>query len=251
MMSELSGKHALVTGAGRGIGEACALALAEAGATVIALSRNEDEVTAVVARIRQAGGAAIPVIADVRDAEAVAAAVDPAAVGGVVSICVNAAGVNRPMPATDISADDWEHIVGINLGGTFVVCQAVGRQLLAHQQTGSIVTLSSQMGAVGYPGRVAYCASKHGVNGLVKALAVEWAPNGIRVNAVAPTFIATPFTEPFFAEPGFREEVLARMPMATIGEVKDVVGAVMYLVFPVARLVTGHVLAVDGGWTAW
>jgi NAD(P)-dependent dehydrogenase (short-subunit alcohol dehydrogenase family) len=250
-MAILSGQHALVTGAGRGIGEGCALALAEAGATVVAVSRTGDELDALVKRIEAIGGQAIAVVADVRDPEAVAAAVDPDAIGGVVTVCVHAAGVNRPQPAVDIDIDTWEQIIGINLRGTFVVCQAVGRQLLSHGQPGTIVTLSSQMGAVGYPGRTAYCASKHGVNGLTKALAVEWAPDGIRVNAVAPTFIKTPFTEPFFAEPGFREEVLARIPMATIGEVDDVVGAVMYLVSPAARLVTGHVLTVDGGWTAW
>jgi NAD(P)-dependent dehydrogenase (short-subunit alcohol dehydrogenase family) len=250
-MTDLSGQFALVTGAGRGIGEGCAIALAQAGATVLAVSRSGDELDALAERIAAAGGRAVPVVADVRDPVAVAAAVDPDAVGGLVTVCVHAAGVNRPGPTMDIDIDDWEHVVGINLRGSFVVCQAVGRQLLAHGQPGSIVTLSSQMGAVGYPGRAAYCASKHGVNGLTKALAVEWAPSGIRVNAVAPTFIATPFTEPFFAAPGFREEVLARMPMATIGDVEDVVAAVMYLVSPGARLVTGHVLAVDGGWTAW
>jgi NAD(P)-dependent dehydrogenase (short-subunit alcohol dehydrogenase family) len=250
-MTDLSGRYALVTGAGRGIGEGCALALAEAGATVVLLSRDRAELDDLAARIERAGGRAIPAVADVRDPDAVAAAVDPEAIGGLVTVCVHAAGVNVPMPMADIPIDTWEQIVGINLRGTFVVCQAVGRRLLAHDEPGTIVTMSSQMGVVGYPGRTAYCASKHGVNGLTKALAVEWAPNRIRVNAVAPTFIRTPFTEPFFAEPGFTEEVLARMPMARIGEVEDVVGAVMYLVSPAARLVTGHVLAVDGGWTAW
>lgn len=250
-MAHLSGQHALVTGAGRGIGAACALALADAGAVVVALARSGDELDALAARIAERGGRAIPVVADVRDPVAVAAAVDPEVVGEVVTVCVHAAGVNRPMPTVDMDIDDWEHVVDINLRGTFVVCQAVGRQLLAHGRGGSIVTLSSQMGVVGYPGRAAYCASKHGVNGLTKALAVEWASDEVRVNAVAPTFVATPFTEAFFAEPRFREEVLARMPMARIGEVEDVVGAVMYLLSPAARLVTGHVLAVDGGWTAW
>jgi len=131
-MAGLSGLYALVTGAGRGIGEGCALALAEAGATVVAVSRTREELDALVERIDAMGGRAIPVVADVRDPEAVAAAVDPDAIGGVVTACVHAAGVNRPQPAIDIDTDTGEHIVCINLRGTFVVGQAVGRELLAH-----------------------------------------------------------------------------------------------------------------------
>lgn len=169
------------------IGAACALALAEAGATVVTVARSGEELDALAERIAERGGRSVPVAADLRDPLALAAAVDPDAAGGVVSICVHAAGVNRPMPTVDMEIDDWEHVVDANLRGTFVVCQAVGRRLLAAGRGGAIVTISSQMGVVGYPGRAAYCASKHGVNGLTKALAVEWASDGIRVNAVAPT----------------------------------------------------------------
>lgn len=246
----LDGQHALVTGAGRGLGRACALALAQAGASLTLLARSGDELDQVAAEVAALGGQAHVCRGDVTAPQDVARAVASAAARGL-SLCVNAAGVNRTGPTSELALADWDHVLDTNLRGTFLVCQAVGRHLLARGDGGRIVNISSQMGAVGYPGRAAYCASKHAVNGLTKALAVEWAAAGIGVNAVAPTFVRTPLTEPMLADPAFREDVLRRIPAGRVGEVEEVVGAVVFLLSAQATLVNGHVLAVDGGWVAW
>jgi NAD(P)-dependent dehydrogenase (short-subunit alcohol dehydrogenase family) len=244
----LEGRHALVTGAGRGLGRGAALALADAGAAVMLVARSRDELEAVAAEISAAGGRARVAVADVRDEDelerAVAAAED-------ASILVTAAGLNRPGPSAHYPTGDWDLLMDVNVRGTFLACRAVGRRLLERGSGGRIVTVSSQMGVVGYPGRAAYCASKHAVNGLTKALAVEWAPHGIGVNAVAPTFVRTPMTEPMLADPEFAAEVRRRLPTGEVATVEDVAAAIVYLASDAARSVTGHVLAVDGGWTAW
>jgi NAD(P)-dependent dehydrogenase (short-subunit alcohol dehydrogenase family) len=240
----LDGRHALVTGAGRGIGRGAAVALADAGAALTLVARSRDELEAVAAEV---GGARVE-IADVRDEEQVERAV---AAAQPVDILVTAAGLNRPGPTADYAIADWDLLVDVNLRGTFLACRAVGRWLLERGARGRIVTVSSQMGAVGYPGRAAYCATKHAVNGLTKALAVEWAPHGIAVNAVAPTFVRTPMTEPMLADPAFAADVRRRLPTGEVATVEEVAAAIVYLASDTARSVTGHVLAVDGGWTAW
>ena len=247
----LEGAHALVTGAGRGIGRGCALALAEAGASVTLVARSGGELGHVASEIEAAGGTAFPHPADVTDEQQVDEAVRFAVSKGALSICVNSAGLNRTGPSHEYALADFELVLDTNLRGTFLVCRAVGRALLERGRGGRIVNISSQMGSVGYPGRAAYCASKHAVNGLTKALAVEWAPHGITVNAVAPTFIHTPLSEPMFADETFRAEVLRRIPMGRVGEVEEVTGAVVFLASPAASLITGQVLLVDGGWVAW
>ena len=249
----LDGRTALVTGAGRGIGRATALALLAAGADVTVVARSRDELEDVAAEAEGIAGAGVatPVQADVTDEAAVEAAVEAAAGNAGLDICVNCAGLNRPGPTVDMTLDDWDLVIGTNLRGTFLVCRAAGRRMLRDGRPGRIVNMSSQMGAVGYPGRAAYCASKHGVDGFTKALAVEWAPHGVTVNAVAPTFIRTPMTEPMLADPDFEADVLRRIPMGRVGELAEVTGAVLFLVSDAASLVTGEILRVDGGWVAW
>ena len=244
----LDGQRAIVTGAGRGIGRAAALALAEAGADVTLFARSQDELEAVADEVRERGRNAATCAGDVRSADDLERLL---AAAGEPTICVTAAGLNRPGATLEQSTDDFDLVVDTNLRGTYLTCRAFAGALTAHGRGGRIVAISSQMGEVGYPGRAAYCASKHAVNGLVRALAVEWAPVGIAVNAVAPTFVETPLTRPMLADETFRADVLRRLPAGRIGQPSEVVGAVVFLASEQASLVTGHVLAVDGGWTAW
>jgi NAD(P)-dependent dehydrogenase (short-subunit alcohol dehydrogenase family) len=191
-------------------------------------------------------------VADVTDERQVAELIGEAASLGDLAVLVTAAGTNRPGPARDYPMADWDRLFDVNVRATFLACRAFGDRLLTDGRPGSIVTISSQMGSVGYPGRVAYCASKHAVDGITRALAVEWARAGIRVNAVAPTFVMTPLTAPYLADPEFREEVLERrLPTGRLAQVDDVAHAVRYLAGDASSSVTGHILKVDGGWTAW
>ena len=248
----LAGRHALVTGAGRGLGRGAALALAEAGADISLVSRSREELDSVAAEVEARGARAWVRPADVTNESELAQAIAAAdAETPHASILVTAAGSNITGPAADYATSDWDRLMELNVRGTFVACRELGSRLLARRAPGRIITLSSQMGVVGYPGRVAYCATKHAVNGMTKALAVEWAPHGITVNAVAPTFVHTPMTERMFEDPEFSAEVHRRIPAGELATVDEVGAAVVYLASDAARSVTGHVLAVDGGWTAW
>jgi NAD(P)-dependent dehydrogenase (short-subunit alcohol dehydrogenase family) len=243
---DLSGRLALVTGAGRGIGEACALALAEAGADIVLVSRSFEQLTQVAERVEALGRRAQVAPCDVTSADEVRAGAEGA---GRVDILVNGAGTNDPKPFLEVSEESFDALIAVNLKGTFLMSQAIGRSM-AERGDGSIVNISSQMGHVGGPNRTAYCASKHGVEGLTKAMAIELAPRGVRVNAVAPTYIETPMTRVFFADPEVRVEAVRGIPLGRVGQVDDVVGAVVYLASPAASLVTGASLLVDGGYTA-
>jgi NAD(P)-dependent dehydrogenase (short-subunit alcohol dehydrogenase family) len=247
----LDGQHAIVTGAGRGIGRSIALSLLEAGAGVTLVARSGDQLAETAAAAEGLDGSASIHVADVRSEDEVEAAVDAAVANGGVDITVNCAGVNRPGPTIEAELEDWDRIIATNLTGAFLVCRAVGRRLIDAGTGGRIVNISSQMGAVGYPGRAMYCASKHGLDGLTRALAVEWAPHGILVNSVAPTFLHTPLTIPMFEDAEFKADVLRRIPMGRIMEPEEINGSVLFLCSDAAGMVTGEVLRCDGGWTAW
>jgi len=243
----LEGRHALVTGAGRGIGVAIAAALAQQGAHVHVAARSLGEVEAVAEALRASGWRASALALDVTDVTAVQAAVEALPVLGVL---VNNAGTNRPKPMAEVSLEDYDAVFGLNVRALYVVTQAVVRRMLAGGAKGSIINISSQMGHVGGPNRTLYCGSKHAVEGITKALAVELAPKGIRVNSIAPTFIETAMTRPYFAVPGFKDSVLSKIALGRLGQVDDVMGAVAYLASDLSALVTGTALVVDGGWTA-
>jgi NAD(P)-dependent dehydrogenase (short-subunit alcohol dehydrogenase family) len=246
MSFRLDGRVALVTGAGRGIGRACALALARAGADVVAVSRSATDLHALAGEVRALGRRATPVACDVTDSARVRALVADLP---QLDVLVAAAGTNFPQPLLEVSEERLDTLLDLNVRATFVVVQAAARSMVAGGG-GSIVAISSQMGHVGAPRRSVYCATKHAVEGLVKAAAVELAPLGVRVNSVAPTFVETPMTAPFLADSDFRADVERRIPLGRVGHVDDVTGAVVYLASDAAALVTGTSLLVDGGWTA-
>lgn len=245
--TRLDGQVALVTGASGGIGHAIAVALAADGADVAVLGRSRQRLDAVVAAVESQGRVAHRLVGDVTDPEQVDELVGDLA---RVDVLVTSAGANVPEPLADVRPETFDRLFAVNVRGVYFAAQAVARRLLARRAPGAIVHVSSQMGHVGAPERTVYCATKHAVEGMTRAMAVELAPHGIRVNAVAPTYVATPFTKPFFADPAFLAQTLARIPLGRIGETADVAGAVVFLASPAARLITGTSLLIDGGYTA-
>jgi NAD(P)-dependent dehydrogenase (short-subunit alcohol dehydrogenase family) len=243
----LEGRHALVTGAGRGIGEACARALAEAGAHVTLMARSEGEIAAGAAAIRAAGGSAAHVACDVTDTAAFRAAL---AALPPVDVFLNNAGMNRPQTFTEVSEENFDLVMGLNLRAAFFAAQAVARRMIETGRMGSIITMSSQMGHVGGARRSVYCASKFAMEGMTKAAAIDLAPHGIRINTVCPTFIETPMTAGFLADDNFRQSVLSKIKLGRLGTPQDVTGAVVFLASDAAGLITGTHILVDGGWTA-
>jgi NAD(P)-dependent dehydrogenase (short-subunit alcohol dehydrogenase family) len=243
----LDGKRALVTGAGRGIGLAAAAAFAEAGAHVTLMARTRDEIEAGTKEVRERGGAADAVAVDVTDLAAFEQAVQRAA---PYDIFFNNAGMNRPQPFVEVSVENFDTIMGLNVRAAFFAAQAVARRLLVAQRPGSIINMSSQLGHVGAAGRSVYCASKWAIEGITKAMAVELAEHRIRVNTICPTFIETPMTRPFLADPAFKERVIAKIKLGRLGTVEDLMGALVFLASDASALMTGSALVVDGGWTA-
>lgn len=246
-MSRLTQKVALVTGAGRGIGSGIALGYAREGADVVLISRNADELAAVADEIAGLGRAALVAPADVRDQAAVQRAVDQAVERfGGIDILVNAAGIPMVAPSTELPLEDWQRAIDINLSGTFICCQAVGRVMVARGR-GAIVNIGSLQSFQGFPNRVAYAASKGGVVQLTRALAVEWAPHGVRVNAIAPGLILTDFSRRPNSDAG-KHELAKSFPLGRVGMPADVAGACLYLASDrLSGFVTGATLDVNGG----
>ena len=248
----LDGKVAVVTGAGSGLGRAIAIAIAEAGADCVCteLPERMQALEPVCAEIERLGrrGLALPLrLPDLASIDSLLARVIEHT--GTIDVLVNNAGVNIPRDALDVTEEDWDRVLDVNLKGSFFMSQRVGRTM-KERGGGKIVNIVSQNGVVGYYKRAAYCSSKAGVVNLTRVLALEWAPFKINVNAVGPTFILTPLTQSTFDDPVMREDLLRRIPLGRVGQPEDVVGAVVFLASPAADLVTGHTLLVDGGWTA-
>jgi NAD(P)-dependent dehydrogenase (short-subunit alcohol dehydrogenase family) len=243
----LDGKRALVSGAGRGLGLAAAAALADAGAHVTLCARSREEIDAAAEAIRAEGGSAEALCLDVLDVEAVRATLGAREADDIL---VNNAGTNRPKPFTQVSVEDFDAVMNLNLRAAFFVAQAAAGRMIAAGKGGSIIHMSSQMGHVGGANRSIYCASKWGLEGLSKSMAVDLAPHNIRVNTIAPTFIETPMTKPFFENAAFRESVLSKIKLGRLGKVEDIMGAIVFLASDASALMTGSSLVVDGGWTA-
>ena len=248
---DLEGRTALVTGAARGLGRAISLALADAGADVALGLRDPATGAELADELKDMGRRTTRLAMDVRDLGQVTAAVSEAvATFGRLDILVNNAGLGPANPAEDVTEADYDLTFDVNVKGTFFASQAAGRVMI-EQGYGRIVNLGSQAGFVALPTESVYCTTKAAVSHLTRCLAVEWGRHGVTVNAVAPTFIRTPGTEPDLADPEFRADVEERIAgLHRIGEPMDVAGAVVYLASPAASLVTGTTLLVDGGWTA-
>jgi NAD(P)-dependent dehydrogenase (short-subunit alcohol dehydrogenase family) len=243
----LDGKRALVTGAGRGLGLAAASALAEAGAHVTLAARTVDEIEGAASAIRARGGSADALPLDVTDLKVVERTLGTA---DSFDVFVNNAGTNRPKPFVEVSAADYDAVMDLNVRAAFFAAQGVARGMIDAARGGSIINVSSQMGHVGAANRTIYCTSKHALEGLTKAMAIELAPHAIRVNTIGPTFIETEMTRPFFENQAFRESVLAKIKLGRLGRVEDIMGAIVFLASDASALMTGAALIVDGGWTA-
>ena len=243
----LDGKRALVTGAGRGIGLAAAAALADAGAAVTLVARSAGEIEQAAAALRGNGRLADSWAVDVTDIEAIATGI---AEREPYDIFFNNAGTNKPNPFVDVPVADFDLVMNLNVRAAFFSAQAVARRLVAAGRPGSIINVSSQLGLVGAVNRSLYCASKWAMEGFSRSMAVDLAPHQIRVNTLCPTFIETPMTRPFFQNAAFKESVVAKIKLGRIGQVEDLMGAILFLAGDASSLMTGSSLVVDGGWTA-
>lgn len=242
----LDGKRALVTGAGRGIGVGAAAALAHAGAHVVLAARTRSEIEDAASAIRDKGGSAEAIVLDVTDAAAVQETVrrqEP------FHILVNNAGANRPQPFVDFKIEDLDYLLNLNVRSAFVVAQAVAKRMVETETRGSLIHVSSQMAFTTGPGRSVYCGTKAALEGLSRGIAAELAPRGIRSNTLCPTFVETPMAKAFLKDNSLREFVLGKIKLGRIGQVEDLLGAIVYLASDASSLMTGTHMLVDGGWT--
>ncbi|GAB5434446.1 MAG: SDR family oxidoreductase [Epibacterium sp.] len=243
---DLSGKRALVTGASSGIGQGCAVALADAGAHVVCAARGAERLEATVAALHDAGYSAEALTLDQGDLSALEAAFE----GAPFDVVVNSAGLARHGPALETTPEDYDAVMGINLRSAYFLSAWAARAMVAAQKSGSIIHISSQMGHVGGIDRAVYCASKHGLEGMVKAMAIEWGKSNVRINTVCPTFIRTPLTQATFDDPDRAAWIMEKIKLPRVGEVDDIMGAVLYLASGASAMVTGTSMLIDGGWTA-
>ncbi|MEW9699555.1 SDR family NAD(P)-dependent oxidoreductase [Paenibacillus sp. SI8] len=247
---DLTGKVAMITGASKGIGFGLAKAMAHAGAKVAVAARNREQLDHLVSEIRADGGDVVAFTLDVRDVKEIDSVINQVKMQfGRLDILVNNAGLGANHPAVDVTEEDWDNMMDVNLKGLFFCCQSAGKIMLA-QGYGKIINMSSQASVVGIVDHAVYCTSKGGVNQLTKVLALEWSAKGVNVNAVGPTFTYTPGNSERLDDPAYLEGVLARIPNQRLAEISDVAGAVIYLASPASDMVTGVTLMVDGGWTA-
>lgn len=241
----LDGRRALVTGASRGIGLGCAAALAGAGAEVVMAARSAEALEDAAAALGARGARVNAIAMDVTDRSAIETVMRDA---GPFDILCNSAGMARHGPALDTRPDDYDAVFALNVKAAYFLAQAAARGMVG--RGGSIIQISSQMGHVGGVDRAVYSATKHAVEGMTKSMAIEWGPHNIRVNTVCPTFIRTPLTEATFADPARRAWIEEKIKLPRVGEVEDVMGAVVFLASDAAAMITGTSILVDGGWTA-
>lgn len=243
----LDGRRALVAGASSGIGLACAVAVAEAGAHTVVAARSVEKLDALVGELRAAGYSAEAMALDVSDAAATEAAVLEA---GPFDILVNSAGLARHSPALETTEADYDAVTDLNVKGAYFLTRAVAKGLAENNKPGSLINISSQMGHVGGIDRAVYASTKHAVEGFTKSMAIEWGPSGIRVNTICPTFILTPLSRVTFDNPERAAWIKEKIKLGRPGEVEDIMGAVVFLASDASALITGSSLLVDGGWTA-
>jgi NAD(P)-dependent dehydrogenase (short-subunit alcohol dehydrogenase family) len=251
-VGRLDGRVAIITGAGRGIGRGIVLGYAREGADLVLVSRSADELRVLADEVTGLGRRAVIAPGDVREPQAADNAVAQALDAfGTVDILVNGAGIPMVSPSTELSLDDWRRALDINLTGTWLFCQAAGRVMLERKR-GAIINVGSIHSFVGIPQRAAYAATKGGVLQLMRSLAMEWAPLGVRVNGIAPGWIRTPLQDDLVAQGKMqREPIIARTPIRRMGEVADIVGPAIFLASDEASFVVGEMMAVDGGWVAY
>lgn len=243
----LDGKRALVTGASSGIGLGCAVALAESGAQVVMAARGSDKLNEAVEAIKAKGFSAEGLIMDISDLQSITAAMKSQQ---AFDVLVNSAGTACPKSALDTTPDDYQSVMDTNVRGAYFLSVAAAQGMIDAESSGSIIHISSQMGLVGGLDRTVYCASKHALEGMVKAMAIEWGPHNIRVNTICPTFIKTPLTKVTFDNPERVEWIKSKIKLDRIGEIEDIMGCVLYLAGDASSLVTGTSHLIDGGWTA-